>query len=70
MSAVIIVYVDGVFCESSYDIPSCEPDAYALRWYQNFYEGAAEQFVLFCDSPNTPAVDIMVAQHRDQVLDV
>jgi hypothetical protein len=57
MSAIIIVAIDGLFCESSLDIPSTEPDAYAMRWYASLYEGSNEQFVMVCDSPNTPAVD-------------
>ena len=57
MSAVIVVYVDGVFCESSYDVPGAEPDSNSLRWFQNFYDGSKEQFLFVCDSPNTAAVD-------------
>ena len=57
MSAVIAVHVDGLFADSSYDIPNCEPDGHALRWYQNLAEGSREQLLITCDSPNTTVID-------------
>src|SRR5262245_11798430 len=56
MSAVIVVYADGLFCDSSHDVPNTEPDLYALRWYTSLYDGSSEQFVIACDSPHNDRV--------------
>jgi|KBSMisStaDraftv2_1062788.scaffolds.fasta_scaffold01527_22 hypothetical protein len=57
MSAVIVVHADALFCDSTHDIPNCEPDAHAMRWYRNLAEGSSEQLVVSCDSPNVGVVD-------------
>lgn len=57
MSAVIAIHVDGLFVDTSYDIPNCEPDANALRWYGNLADGSKEQLLISCDSPKTDIVD-------------
>jgi 3-deoxy-D-manno-octulosonate 8-phosphate phosphatase KdsC-like HAD superfamily phosphatase len=57
MSATIITYVDGMFCDSSYEVPNIEPDAHALRLYQNIANGSPEQMIMACDNPDTATVD-------------
>lgn len=52
MSAVIVVYADGLFCDSTHDVPNAEPDLSALRWYTSLYDGSREQFLIACDSPH------------------
>jgi hypothetical protein len=57
MGAIIAIHADGLFCDSTYDVPNTEPDAHALRWYGNLAGGSSEQLVISCDSPNTNVVD-------------
>lgn len=57
MGAIIAVWIDGLFCDSSFEIPNIEPDANALRFYTNLAEGSAELKVMCCDNPTTTQVD-------------
>jgi hypothetical protein len=58
MSAVIIVHADGVFCDSTHEVPNVEPDANALRWFHNMTDASQEQVIVTCESPNSTVVDI------------
>lgn len=57
MGAIVVTYIDGMFCDSSYEIPNTEPDAYALRLYTNIANGSPEQMIMACDNPDTATVD-------------
>jgi len=57
MSAITAVWVDGLFCDSSWEIPNIEPDAHALRFYMTLSEGSSEQMVMCSDNPTTTQVD-------------
>lgn len=56
MSAIIAIHADGVFCDTTHEIPNTEPDLHAMRWYRNLAEGSPEQLVVTCENENTAVV--------------